>query len=552
MRSLVFAAVFAVLALLFIGGYANASGTYGPTISISAPANNSTNYFNYTNFTYKPLDDGRITSCSLYVNHTQLGYTISVANNTDNTFGNIPIPDNGTYYWYISCTNNLTYSRSTREWFFIVSVDKTPPTVTINTKNSSVNQSGTAIFTYNVTDMASGPASCKLIVDNTVMANTSGPVNNSVSTFLISLAIGTYTWSVNCTDKNLNEGTSGPALVEPATPTAPVIAISGPANNTITSTNLINFSYTPSSPENLYICRLFLNNSINQSVLNPLSGVANSFSNVKLHDGWWRWWINCTGVSGKDTASGIYSLNISTLTLLSNYLVVVAKSPAEAYYDRTGSPSFSYKASSVSNITSCMLITNNSIREISRNVPINANSSFNNVDLGDGVWSWRIECKNSRDLIVSTELRTLTVSRAIGRSEIPIEADVTIPGLETPLDLSEINKTVGPNQKEVSRVTFLEFVIVISAGLSLFVFVISHPIYKARLERMLGIGRVMAIEQLKFYIDQNLRKGISEERIRRHLKKYNWDAKDIDEVFKAVYAEMQAELKAKKLKDAGK
>ncbi|HIK03013.1 TPA: hypothetical protein H1012_04190, partial [archaeon] len=64
-----------------------------------------------------------------------------------------------------------------------------------------------------------------------------------------------------------------------------------------------------------------------------------------------------------------------------------------------------------------------------------------------------------------------------------------------------------------------------------------------------GTGKVMQVENLKFYIDQNLRRGVSEERIRRQLKKYNWDEKDIDDAFQSVYGEMAEELKTKKARE---
>ena len=544
------AAAFALLSFFLIAPFATAADTTGPDIALNEPTNFSTNPYNRTNFTYTPLDDGKITNCGLYVNGSVYGFATAITNNTKNNFSDVEVVANGTYFWYVQCTDNSTNTRASGQNSYVVSVDKTPPRILLSTGNSSLNSSsGAATFTYNAMDRESGLNSCELIVDSKVESTTNTPANGTDSVFSVTVTSTGHTWSVNCTDRNGNEGASSAALLLPGEIAYPGISAISPANNTIDGDGVVSFNFTPSTSENLSLCVLFLNQSVNRTLYNPKKGEANSFANVELYEGFWRWSINCSSTTGKNSGTETYFLNVSVFELLTNYLFVKANSPDDKYFDKTGSPTFTYTPSSISDIESCALITNNSVRESTRSVKSHTINSFSSIDIGDGAWNWRIECKNSEGLVVSTELRTLSVSKAIAIGGPPVPADVVIPGLGSPIDLGEINVTLEQQKQEIGRLRLLTIITIASAAAAAFVFVITHPKYKKMLLRQIGTGKVMQVENLKFYIDQNLRRGVSEERIRRQLKKYNWDEKDIDDAFQEVYAEMAEELKAKKSRE---
>lgn len=543
-------AILTLLALLSAIGFAFAADTVGPDITLSTPANNTTHPYNQTNFTYAPVDDGKILNCKLYLNSTIYAYSTSISNNTQNNFSNVFVPNNGTYAWYVECQDNATNTRASGESFYTVSVDKTPPIINLKPWNSSLNySSGLATFAYNASDRETGLSSCELIIDRELKASTPSPANGTDSTFSMTLPLGTYTWGVNCTDKNGNEGASGAALLQTGEPGVPAVTANSPQNNSVVSdSGLVTFSFTPTSLENITICTLFLNSTANQTLRYPKNGALNSFSDIELFDGYWGWAVNCTAITGRTGSTGLYYVNVSTSKLLTEYLVVKADSPTGNHFDKTGSPTFTYTPASFSKLVSCALITNNSIREVSRSIKSHTINTFSSIDMADGVWRWRVECRNERGSVVSTELRNITVAKAIARG-LPIPANVTIPGLETPLDIREINRTFLAQETARRKTTLLITVTTSAVLASFFIFVIMHPKYKKMVFRQLGVGKVMAVEQLKFYIDRNLRSGISEERIRRQLKKYNWAEKDIDDAFKAVYSEMAEELKIRKARE---
>lgn len=545
-------AIFALLVFSLAIGIAFAADTVGPDITLKTPANNSTVVLNISNFTFLPLDDGRIINCYLYINSTLFTALTSVTNNTENKFENVTLGENGIYYWYAQCSDNSSNTRSSGENFFVFKLDKTKPTIALSPGNSSLNySSGAATFIYTATDWESGLQQCELIVEDEVKATTSSPSNGTQASFTLTLPTPkSYTWSVNCTDKNYNEANSGGALLETGEPSAPTITVNSPLNNTVIGNTKVNFIFTPATSENLSACALYINKTVNKTLQSPKPNEKINFTGIQLHDGSWSWAVNCSATSGKSGSTGLLYLNISYEELLSTYLIVKAESPANNYFDKTGSPSFTYTPASVTNIESCALITNNSVREVSGSIKSHTINSFNSIEMDDGAWNWRVECKDSRKFVVSTELRTITVSRAISRGGPPVPADVEIPGLETPLDLGEINTTLIGEEKEANKLRFLAIVTIASIAAAMLVFVLMHPKYKKILFRQLGMGKIMQVEQLKFFIDSSLRKGVSEERIRRHLKKYNWEEKDIDDAFQAVYAEMAEELKAKKEKEA--
>lgn len=533
-----------IAVFLAIASSANAADTSGPNITLNSPTNGTTSYYNNTNFTYTPVDEGRVMWCSLYLNSSFYTINHTVTNNTANLFTDILVPENGTYIWYVSCSDNSSNSRNSPEGNFIVSVDKTAPTVTLDAQNSSSNQSGVAAFYYTAVDMASGLNSCKLIVDG-ALKSTGTPTNATKSSFSVALPYGTYTWSVNCTDNNGNERASDPALIMGAEASSPVITVVSPSNNSVYATGLANFSYIPSSDENFSHCKLMLNKSIKKIEMNLKNRALNSFSNVELKEGPQTWSINCTSASGKETATNIYNLNVSTLSLVSNFLVVKPNSPEDNYRDTTGTPSFVFTASSASRITSCELLTNNSVRAVNREVSNAVQTTFSNIDMADGIWTWRVRCKNEKTLVISTPLRTIKISKTFVRGA-PVEAPPPQSLLETPQDKMALNETIPPATAGAGRTIAVILLIGMSAAFSLFVFFAMQPKYRRAFASALGLHREMAKEQLKFYIDQNLRKGVSEERIRRHLRNYNWGEHDIDISFKEVYNEMKAELKVKK------
>ena len=155
----------AILALSLIAAMVYAAETSGPSITLSAPANNSTVIYNHTNFSYIPTDDSKIVRCSLYINDSLTAIIPTITNATTNYFYNIIIPQNGTYFWKVSCEDNLSNTGTSGINNFVVSIDKVPPNITLNLSGTKINRSGAAEFLFWVNDYETGVASCQLFLN---------------------------------------------------------------------------------------------------------------------------------------------------------------------------------------------------------------------------------------------------------------------------------------------------------------------------------------------------------------------------------------------------
>ncbi len=88
-------------------------------------------------------------------------------------------------------------------------IDNTAPNITlVSPANQTVSTTNSYTFSFNVSD-ASSIINCSLIFNNAII-NTITNVNTSITNGILgsSLPVGTYNWSINCTDIAGNTGTS--------------------------------------------------------------------------------------------------------------------------------------------------------------------------------------------------------------------------------------------------------------------------------------------------------------------------------------------------------
>jgi hypothetical protein len=110
--------------------------TLPPSIILNAPSNNTvTNNITVT-FTWTAIDEFMpTTSCGLYINSV-LNYTNAATLNNTATSKVLTMNNDGTYQWYVTCTN-LALDTSTSGTNNLT-IDTTPPNITINTANNIV------------------------------------------------------------------------------------------------------------------------------------------------------------------------------------------------------------------------------------------------------------------------------------------------------------------------------------------------------------------------------------------------------------------------------
>ncbi|MBW2980803.1 carboxypeptidase regulatory-like domain-containing protein [Candidatus Woesearchaeota archaeon] len=180
-----------------------------PSVTLELPADGSTDTDGDVTIQYSVTDDMAASlTCDVYSNTSgtwQIDTTQTVANGGSSTFDYIGLSD-GDYLWNVECSDGPNNVFAAADFTFTVSVpDVTAPVVELEAPaDGSIDTDGDVTIQYNVTDDMAASLTCD------VYSNTSGTwqidttqtvANGGWSTYnYLSLADGTYTWNVECSD----------------------------------------------------------------------------------------------------------------------------------------------------------------------------------------------------------------------------------------------------------------------------------------------------------------------------------------------------------------
>ena len=150
-------------------------------------------------------------------------------------------------------TGEVITGKATTQQFdtTLVIRDLTAPTITLISPADAFLSTNTAYnFTFNVSSTGT-ISNCSLILDNSII-NLMTSVSKAPSTmgmYNSSLAVGTHTWSINCTDITNNEGNSSTRTLV-ITTTVPTTTVPGGGGGG--GTGIISLSIDALSPIFLY------------------------------------------------------------------------------------------------------------------------------------------------------------------------------------------------------------------------------------------------------------------------------------------------------------
>ncbi len=169
-----------------------------PNVSINYPLNSSYSVSSI-NFNITALDNVGISSCKYTLNNWVANYTmtnttsLSIYNHTNSSIAD------GSYtakFWCNDTNNNVNNS----EMVSFVLDTAYPSLMLLSPANNSGDNDGNVSFIFNVSDN-NGIANCSLIINNVVNATNSSVVNGINTSFIVNgLAVGSYNWSINCSD----------------------------------------------------------------------------------------------------------------------------------------------------------------------------------------------------------------------------------------------------------------------------------------------------------------------------------------------------------------
>jgi subtilisin family serine protease len=184
----------------------NVTDNLPPSLNLSSPIDHANVSAALQEFHFNVSDEASSpVNCSLTFDGSIVNYTVV----TNSTLGVISysIPADGTYLWNITCSDA---SNSNTSGTRTITYDSTAPVITlISPENDSVLPSNMSDFVFRAEDGLFSSMSCTLIIGSIVAAANTSVANNTNTTFSgISLAAGSVSWLVNCTDPVSNTANS--------------------------------------------------------------------------------------------------------------------------------------------------------------------------------------------------------------------------------------------------------------------------------------------------------------------------------------------------------
>ncbi len=467
-------------------------------VNLTSPENNILTNDSNPDFNFTATSDINITfPCELFIDDTGYGANDSVSNNTATIITANSSLSEGTYNWYINCTDNTT----TKSPVSVITIDTTNPEISYNpntdpsgthyvtskdwifinitasdinkdtvlfewdgTNESFVNQDGD-IYWENKTGLNDRSYTIKAYINDTA-----GNTNRTKTREIEILTNNTGCCGCGGSGGKGNGGTNGNGNEENnSTETSDFsINLIYPTNNSYTNKNTTDFNFTVSGTENNYNCELFLRNQTgnwadygkNGSVQNNSQTTIipnQSFEN--LSEGIYNWFINCTynKITSLSETRNLTIDRTAPVVNLINKSFSTNKSLPEIYFNFTDvlSPN-----------AGCVLYFNNSAVGNNNSVTKNITTSLiPNSTQPDGNYTVYVNCtdlagnKNkSEEINVSIDAPLTTKATAIKENRenytfgkwtnstyVNITLNCSAPDCNTTLYCNDTNNSCEPN-----------------------------------------------------------------------------------------------------------
>ena len=192
----------------------------------------------------------------------------------------------------------------------VSALDRTPPTVSLLAPGSSTNQV-IVDFNYSANDLNSSITECDLFINSVQTDSNFSITKNSVYSIRKTLAFGSYTWSVVCTDGNHNVSTAQNQSLSILDNTPPTVYLLSPADlNKWTSGYTVSFDFNAIDNNAVQSCSLKVDgtdvNSVSGISFSPTARINYTFPSDKFSD----WNIACTDYSSNSVIAAKRSINV--------------------------------------------------------------------------------------------------------------------------------------------------------------------------------------------------------------------------------------------------
>lgn len=192
---------------------------------------------------------------------------------------------------------------------------------------------------------------------------------------------------------------------------APWIDLDKPDDNTTnTTTNAIDFTYTPRDVESsISNCSLIINQETNVTASAITVDSLNNLT-VYLTNGEYNWSVNCTDDGNIIAASETRNLSINASTDSTAPTITLENPEANITNTTTNALDFTYNVSDSSDIANCTLMINDEINATDTTVEKDTAGQSLIVTLSNGEYNWSVNCTDALNNIGASEARTLSVN----------------------------------------------------------------------------------------------------------------------------------------------
>ncbi len=313
----------------------------------------------------------------------------------------------GTYLWSIeACDSSNVCTFSENRSF---TIDLTPPMITLqNPVNNTANTTSNDIdFTLTVTDFLD-ISNCSLIIndeENLTLTNIPKNISFNMTTFL---HIGTYNWTVNCTDMVNNSNATFVYNLTIVDQINPYVSLMSPKDLVEIFGDELIFYFNVTE---LYLdtCELWGNWTgiwhRNQTYQGFTQGSMQNFSNLNLSEGEYVWNIWCNDTSSNNA----FSAQNYTIKVDKTKPLVESLHPVNYENSTRGDITFTYIVNDSNSISNCSLYINNTINGTNGSITKSVNQTFS-IELFNGDYEWYISCTDNALNTNQSEVRYLTQS----------------------------------------------------------------------------------------------------------------------------------------------
>ncbi len=326
----------------------------------------------------------------------------SACNDTDGTapfscmWNTTALPD-GPDYQVRAYANDTLGNNGSADVHTNITLDRTPPDVTLLGPPNATYDLGNETFLYNVTDLLSPVADCSLWLDGQRNRTTPSPTQNATLNFTVTgMAEGGHTWQVRCTDSLGNAGASSSRTVT-VDLTGPSVTLVLPANGgSAYGLSAVNATATDSGVGNISQATfLYRENStaIWQSACNDTDGTAPfscMWNTTALPDGpdyQVRAYANDTLGN-----TGAADTHVS-ITVDNNPPAIDGLSPSSGSKDLDGNITFRYRVDDAgSAVANCSLYINGTLNQTTASPTEGSYLYFYLYNLNDTTFNWSIGC----------------------------------------------------------------------------------------------------------------------------------------------------------------